>query len=145
MSRALNIDVEPNEFETEYLIGADGAWSAVRRSMGIEFEGYTYPERFLVISTDFEFADHLPRLSYVNYCSDPEEWCVLLRVPTLWRVLFPTQAGESDEECLSDTSVERRLQKLLPQPHNYSPGPGTLYQGSPSVGTHLLSWRLLPA
>jgi 3-(3-hydroxy-phenyl)propionate hydroxylase len=125
---ALTIDGAPHEIEADYLIGADGAWSAVRRSMGIEFEGYTYPERFLVISTDFEFADHLPRLSYVNYCSDPEEWCVLLRVPTLWRVLFPTQAGESDEECLSDTSVERRLQKLLPQPQSYRTVHRTLYK-----------------
>src|SRR5690606_27772066 len=34
----------------DYLIGADGAWSAVRRGAGIEFDGYTYPERFLVVS-----------------------------------------------------------------------------------------------
>jgi 3-(3-hydroxy-phenyl)propionate hydroxylase len=125
---ALSIDGAPHEIEADYLIGADGAWSAVRRSLGIEFEGYTYPERFLVISTDFEYADHLPRLSYVNYCSDPQEWCVLLRVPTLWRVLFPTPASESDDECLSDASVERRLQKLLPQPQPYRTVHRTLYK-----------------
>ncbi len=77
---------EARNLQADYLIGADGAWSAVRRSLNIEFEGFTYPERFLVVSTAFEYADHLPRLSYVNYCSDPQEWCVLLRVITLWGV-----------------------------------------------------------
>ena len=124
----LRTDGAEHAVQADYLIGADGAWSAVRRSQGIEFEGYTYPERFLVISTDFEYADHLPRLSYVNYCSDPQEWCVLLRVPTLWRVLFPTPSSESDEECLSDASVQRRLQRLLPQQQPYRTVHRTLYK-----------------
>src|SRR5262245_46820648 len=38
-----------------WLIGADGARSDVRRSLGIEFEGFTWPERFLVVSTPFDF------------------------------------------------------------------------------------------
>jgi len=125
---AVTIDGQAHEIEASHLIGADGAWSAVRRSHDIEFEGYTYPERFLVVSTEFEFADHLPKLSYVNYCSDPHEWCVLLRVPTLWRVLFPTPASETDEECLSDASVERRLQNLVPRPEPYQTAHRTLYK-----------------
>jgi 3-(3-hydroxy-phenyl)propionate hydroxylase len=125
---AVTIDGQAHEIEASHLIGADGAWSAVRRSQDIEFEGYTYPERFLVVSTEFEFADHLPKLSYVNYCSDPQEWCVLLRVPTLWRVLFPTPASETDEECLSDASVERRLQNLVPRPEPYQTAHRTLYK-----------------
>ena len=129
----------------DYLIGADGAWSAVRRSLGIEFEGFTYPERFLVISTDFEFADHLPRLSYVNYCSDPEEWCVLLRVPTLWRVLFPTRPEESDEAVLSDASVQRRLQQLLPQDKPYPTSHRTLYKVHQRVAEKFRHGRVLLA
>jgi 3-(3-hydroxy-phenyl)propionate hydroxylase len=31
-----------------WLIGADGARSDVRRSLGVEFDGFTWPERFLV-------------------------------------------------------------------------------------------------
>lgn len=125
---AVTIDGQAHQIDASHLIGADGAWSAVRRSQDIEFEGYTYPERFLVVSTEFEFADHLPRLSYVNYCSDPHEWCVLLRVPTLWRVLFPTPASETDEECLSDASVERRLQNLVPRSEPYQTAHRTLYK-----------------
>ena len=35
----------------EYVIGADGGRSVVRKSQDIGFEGFTYPERFLVITT----------------------------------------------------------------------------------------------
>ncbi|MFM7342929.1 MAG: FAD-dependent oxidoreductase [Betaproteobacteria bacterium] len=129
----------------DYLIGADGAWSAVRRAVDIEFEGYTYPERFLVISTDFEFADHLPQLSYVNYCSDPKEWCVLLRVPTLWRVLFPTRAEESDEEVMTDGAVQARLQNLLPQPTPYRTMHRTLYKVHQRVAKQFRKGRVLLA
>ncbi len=131
--------------QADYLIGADGAWSAVRRGVDIEFEGFTYPERFLVISTDFEFADHLPRLSYVNYCSDPKEWCVLLRVPTLWRVLFPTRPEESDEEVLTDQAVQARLQNLLPQPVPYRTMHRTLYKVHQRVAKQFRKGRVLLA
>lgn len=124
----VKIDGKIETFTGNYLIGADGASSAVRQSLGIEFEGFTYPERFLSVSTDFEYADHLPKLSYVNYVSDPEEWCVLLRVPTLWRVLFPTRLEETDEEVMTDASIQGRLQNLLPKDSPYNVVHRTLYK-----------------
>jgi len=129
----------------DYLIGADGARSVVRQAMGIEFEGFTYPERFLVVSTDFEFADHFPHLSYVNYLSDPQEWCVLLRVPTLWRVLFPTTPEESDEEVMTDASIQARLQKLLPRDVPYSTVHRTLYNVHQRVAREFRKGRVLIA
>ncbi|MFM7698438.1 MAG: FAD-dependent oxidoreductase, partial [Limnohabitans sp.] len=131
--------------QADYLIGADGAWSAVRTQLGIAFEGYTYPERFLVVSTPFEFADHMPNLSYVNYCSDPQEWCVLLRVPTLWRVLFPTKEDESDDQVLSDASVQARLHRLLPQPKNYTLVHRTLYKVHQRVAQQFRAGRVFLA
>lgn len=91
-----------NRLRADYLVGADGANSIVRKWLGIEFDGFTYPERFLCLSTDLELADHLPNLAYVNYVSDPKEWLVLLRVPSLWRVLVPTDGSLSDDELRSD-------------------------------------------
>lgn len=132
-------------FEGQYLIGADGAWSAVRQGLGIEFDGFTYPERFLVVSTDFEFADHLPRLSYVNYISDPQEWCVLLRVPTLWRVLFPTSPEESDEAVLRDEVIEARLQGLVATAKPYRKVHRTLYKVHQRVARQFRQGRVLLA
>ena len=138
-------DGETAVYQGDYLIGADGAWSAVRQSLGIEFEGFTYPERFLVVSTDFEFADHFPRLSYVNYVSDPQEWCVLLRVPTLWRVLFPTSPDESDEEVMTDASIETRMQKLWHRDVPYDIVHRTLYKVHQRVAQQFRKGRVILA
>jgi 3-(3-hydroxy-phenyl)propionate hydroxylase len=136
---------EVQSFKGDYLIGADGAWSSVRQALNVEFEGFTYPERFLVVSTAFEFADHFPKLSYVNYVSDPQEWCVLLRVPTLWRVLFPTRLEESDEEVLTDESIQSRLQNLLPQNMPYQTVHRTLYKVHQRVAKEFRRGRVLLA
>ncbi len=111
----------------DWLIGADGAWSAVRTALGIEFEGFTYPERFYVASTTFDFTEHLPGLCLVNYISDPDEWCVILRVPGMWRVLFPTRPEETDEDVVSDASTEARLQGVWKKPGRYETIHRTLY------------------
>ena len=128
-----------------WLIGADGAWSTVRRQLDIDFEGFTYPERFVFVSTDFEFADHLRDLSYVNYLSDPQEWCVMLRVPTLWRVLFPTSPDESDESVLSEPAIQSRLQQIVPRSSDYHTVHRTLYKVHQRVATQFRRGRVFLA
>src|SRR5215831_12303325 len=63
----------------EDLIGADGGRSTVRKALGIEFQGYTHPERFLVLTTPFAFDAEFAQCSR-NYFSDPDEWCALFKV-----------------------------------------------------------------
>jgi 3-(3-hydroxy-phenyl)propionate hydroxylase len=119
---------ETHAAEGTYLVAADGAWSAVRQAAGIEFEGLTYPERFYVASTEFDFAKHMAGLSYVNYVSDPDEWCVLLRVLGMWRVLFPTRPDEPDEVVTADDTTEARLQGVFVRPERYRTTHRTIYR-----------------
>ncbi|MEU5882466.1 FAD-dependent oxidoreductase [Spirillospora sp. NPDC047279] len=85
----------------DWLIGADGAHSRVRRALGVAFEGITYPERFLVASTREDLDRLMPGIAAVNYVFDPEEWLVLLRTPDHWRVLLPTPEDTPDEDELA--------------------------------------------
>src|SRR4029077_20092759 len=62
-----------------YLIGCDGGRSTVRKTLGIDFEGFTHPERFLILTTPFPF-DALYAQCSRNYFSDAEEWCALFKV-----------------------------------------------------------------
>lgn len=104
-----------NDIQTiraDYLIGADGASSIVRKWLGLEFEGFTYPEKFLCLTTDEPLENALPGLAAVNYVSDPEEWLVLLRVPTLWRVLLPGY-DEGNERLLSDQKKDEVFDRLV--------------------------------
>ncbi len=114
-------------FRGRYLVGADGARSNVRKALDIPFDGFTWPERFLVVSTPFRFDEQFAELAPVSYFADPVEWFFLLRVPGLWRVMFPTRPEESDDDVLSDASVERRLQSVLPAGTPYPVEHRTLY------------------
>jgi 3-(3-hydroxy-phenyl)propionate hydroxylase len=111
-----------------YLIGADGGRSAVRESLGIALEGFTWPERFLVVSTPFDYSAHFEHLAPVSYFADPEEWYFLLRVPgPLWRVMFPTKEHETDASILDEASIQRRLARVLPAYTPYEIRHRTLY------------------
>jgi 3-(3-hydroxy-phenyl)propionate hydroxylase len=111
-----------------FIIGADGAHSVVRRHAGIEFEGFTYPELFLVVSTAYPLEQHFDNLAPVNYVSDSAEWCTLLRVPTMWRVLFPTDPDAPVESLTDPDAIEARLQRLAPRRGRHSIEHVTLYR-----------------
>ncbi len=104
VSLSIETPTQIKKVRSDYLIGADGASSIVRKSLGVEFDGFTYPEKFLCLTTDTPLEDYLPGLAPVNYVSDPNEWLVLLRVPTLWRVLLPAD----DEESFDLQSDEKK-------------------------------------
>jgi 3-(3-hydroxy-phenyl)propionate hydroxylase len=106
-----------------YLIGCDGGRSFVRKALDIVFEGYTHPERFLVLTTPFSFDAEFAQCSR-NYFSDPDEWCALFKVSGedgkgLWRVVFPTQVDETDDQAMSEEAAQRRLQRFFPKAGAY--------------------------
>ncbi len=101
------------KINAEYLIGADGSNSITRKWLGTEFDGFTYPEKFLCFTTTEPLEEHLPNLAYVNYVSDPEEWLVLLRVPSLWRVLVPVKDTQEDAALLSDAKKNDVFERLI--------------------------------
>jgi 3-(3-hydroxy-phenyl)propionate hydroxylase len=102
------------QLRAAWLIGADGGRSRVREALGIRLEGFTWPDRFLVASTPFEFAAVIPGLCDVSYFADPEEWFFLLRVVGLWRAMFPVRPEEKEDEVLSDASIQARLGRVHP-------------------------------
>ncbi|MFC4562151.1 FAD-dependent oxidoreductase [Nocardiopsis mangrovi] len=102
-----------------HVIGADGAGSTVRRALGIDFAGYTYPERFLIASTDVDLSSVLPGIADVNYVADPHEWLFLLRTPESWRAVWPVPAEQPAEEATAEATLQRRFQGLAPRAEDY--------------------------
>jgi 3-(3-hydroxy-phenyl)propionate hydroxylase len=104
-------------YEGAYVIGADGGPSVVRKSQNIDFAGFTYEERFLVVTTTSDFERQ--GFAYSCYVSDPREWCALFKVPGsgppgLWRVVFPTPPQIASEVLLDSAGAEQRLQGFIP-------------------------------
>ncbi|WP_411104275.1 FAD-dependent oxidoreductase [Streptomyces sp. cmx-4-9] len=124
-----------------WLVGADGAHSAVRRSVGAEFHGMTYPERFLVASLDEDPRAVLPDLAPIAYVLDPDEWMVLLRTPDHWRVLLPTPDGTCDRGELA--RLPGRLRGLSARAGGPALAHASLYRVHQRVAGTFRSGRVL--
>ena len=106
-----------------FAIGCDGARSAVRRAMGLDFAGDTYPETTILATTPFDFSAVFEGLSNVNYVwtRDPafSGTFSLLRVPGKWRASLYPAPGESVEDALRPEAIERKLQAIHPKATPY--------------------------
>ncbi|WP_445673101.1 FAD-dependent oxidoreductase [Pseudomonas inefficax] len=103
--------------EADWLIGADGARSTVRKLMGASFDGFTWPDTFMATNIFFDFSKHGYASS--NMISDPVNWAVIARVNSdnLWRVAYGEDSNATDEERLA--RVDQRLRHWLPEGAEY--------------------------
>jgi 3-(3-hydroxy-phenyl)propionate hydroxylase len=131
-----------------YLIGADGGRSAVRKSVGIAFDGFTWPERFIVLTTPFDFATrgYCPR----SYFADPVAWCNCFKVsadgpPGLWRTVFPTDPAATDEELTGEAGVQVRLAQFFPGEKRFDVVHVNLYVTHQRVAAAFRAGRVLLA
>src|SRR3984885_7986125 len=115
-------------YRGRYLIGADGASSTVRRTAGIEFEGFTWPDRLLVVSTPFDFRNVIESLDSVSYVADPERWYFLLQIPGLWRAMFLVNEDASDEHVQTEDFAQSLMAGVVPGITNYEIDHITLYK-----------------
>ena len=111
-------DDEPISFEGRYLIGADGAHSAVRRSLGLPLEGFTYEHSTTLITTPFRFEADIPELVGANYTWTWLDAGSMFRLRDEWRCTFYPRPGEPDVE-LTDDVIESRMQGILERDEAY--------------------------
>lgn len=98
-----------------YVVGADGARSTVRRSMGLPFDGMTYPETTLLVTTLFPFEDYLEGISNVSYCWKDNGNFSLLKVPGRWRVsIYPDEHIPIDDQ-MTPEALDASLQVIVPR------------------------------
>jgi 3-(3-hydroxy-phenyl)propionate hydroxylase len=104
---------------TRYAVGCDGARSVVRRAMGLDFPGDTYPETTILATTGFDFAAVFEGLSNVNYVWTQNAafsgTFSLLRVPGRWRASLYPAPGEAIEDALRPEAIARKLQAIHPK------------------------------
>ena len=132
-----------------WLIGADGGRSIVRKHSSIAFDGFTWLERFIVLTTPFDF-ERSSGYCYRSYFADPDEWCNCFKVsadgpPGLWRTVYPTNPALSEEELMSDAAVQARMQKFFPSNEPYEIVHRNLYVTHQRVAETFRKGRVLLA
>jgi 3-(3-hydroxy-phenyl)propionate hydroxylase len=132
----------PGTFEASWLIGADGGRSTVRKLLPIEFEGFTWPEQFLVVSTPYDFSRHGYALN--AYVADPVEWAALFKMPDagppgVWRIVFPCDPGMPDDALLDALHVEAKMQAFHAQGSPYEVRHKVIYRVHQRVASE---WRV---
>ncbi len=120
----IEADGRPEQLRADWMIGADGGRSTVRKQLGVAFEGFTWPERFLVLTVMDDFERHMG-CCFRNYLAAPGEWANLFKVSGndglgRWRAVFPTGVDETDEAALADDAAQARLNRVyeLGQPYD---------------------------
>ena len=138
----------PTKLEASYLVAADGGRSTVRKLLGVEFEGFTWPEQFLVVSTPHD----LSQLGFTMnaYVADPEEWVAVFKMPDagppgLWRLAFPCAPGLPDDALLEPRNVQARMQGFLPNGQAYEIKYQSIYRVHQRVASEWRRGRVLLA
>ena len=112
------------ELRARWVVGADGAGSAVRKALGLSFDGMTWPERFVATNVrhDFESGGYWQSTMVVD-----DEWgAVIVKITRdgLWRCTFMEDAALPEETYLD--RIPAAYRNLLPGNDGYE-----LVQSSP--------------
>ncbi|NKB19273.1 MAG: FAD-binding monooxygenase [Alphaproteobacteria bacterium] len=151
MVNAALADGSVETFRGSYLVGCDGGRSTVRKGAGINFEGFTYPEKLIKIGTYFDLTAHDERIAIRNYFSHPEEWCNLFQVkgepnkPDIWRFVVPMRVGETEEEAKSEEAMQARLKRFFERDENYEIAYANVYTVSQCVADTFNKGRVVLA
>lgn len=105
-------------FSCDYLIGCDGAGSSVRRSQGIQFDGFTWQDfRFIASNVYYDFEQY-PGWTTANMIVDEHDWAVIARTGKpeegMWRVAYGIPGDVSDADATK--SLPEKYERLLPGP-----------------------------
>ena len=130
---------------TRYLIGCDGSRSAVRKAAGIGFDGFTYPEQFVIASVPEPIDEIVPDMGHVVYISHPEEWGALIHASDYWRFLFPIPVDMTEAEAFKPEFLQHKLKRLVLYEGSYNARHLAIYSVNQRVADTYRKERVLLA
>ncbi|WP_066513610.1 FAD-dependent oxidoreductase [Bradyrhizobium macuxiense] len=95
------------EFRSGWLVGADGAGSTVRSKLGLEFEGITWPKRFVAANLYLDFSKY--GFARSTFLIDSTFGAIIVKLDRndLWRCTY------SEDVNLPEESIPERMREFL--------------------------------
>ncbi|MEO0398693.1 MAG: NAD(P)/FAD-dependent oxidoreductase [Pseudomonadota bacterium] len=96
----------------DWVIGADGASSTVRDILGLEVEGFTWPDRFITTNVHYDFEKH--GWANVHMICNGDDWGLVSRITRddLWRVTFGEDANGTMESW--EAAIPKHYKSIMP-------------------------------
>ena len=135
----------------DYVIGCDGGRSTVRKLAGIEFEGFTYPERFIKIATSFDLRRGQSQGRVPQLFLRPERVVQSVQgagqaaARPVARDLADPGRRDRRERCSTPERIEARLQKFFPNSGRYEVEYVNVYGAHQCVAATFRKGRVLLA
>jgi 3-(3-hydroxy-phenyl)propionate hydroxylase/6-hydroxy-3-succinoylpyridine 3-monooxygenase len=106
----------PLELRAGWVVGADGARSTVREQVGLEFEGMTWPDRFVATNVRYDFEAR--GFHEANQLLDPDHGAIVAKINRegLWRVTY-RESSDLPEETVGER-IPAFFAKILPDPED---------------------------
>lgn len=104
-------------YTCDWLVGADGAGSSVRKLLGVEWAGFSWPkEQFVATNLRYPFRKY--GFSASNFIADPVHWGIVVALDDkdLWRCAFGVKQGLTDDEIRAN--LDEYYRHLLPNFEN---------------------------
>lgn len=105
------------QMRAKWIVGADGARSTVRRLMDIEFEGHSWPNRFVATNVYFDFS----KIGYseANFICDPIYSAVIAKIDKdgLWRLTYQEDTAQPAETFMD--RLPERYAHFIPKGEPY--------------------------
>lgn len=104
-------------YSCDFLVASDGAGSAVRKSLGIPYEGFTWQDfRFIATNLKYDFEKY--GYTAANMIVDEEDWAVIARAgpkeENLWRIAYGVRTTVPEDKLLD--TIKEKFEKLIPGP-----------------------------
>ena len=109
-----------SQYTCEWLVGADGAGSAVRKFAKIDFEGFSWSKEDFVATNITGYPFEKYGFTTANMVMHPVHWAVVtvLDSTPIWRIAFGVRAGMTNDEIRAE--VDEHYKHIFPD----WPGPG---------------------
>ncbi len=107
----------PHALHADWVVGTDGARSSVRALLGLTFDGFTWPDRFVATNLEYDFEKYGFELA--NMICDPVNWAVVARIgrENVWRVTYGEDATLAEDEIYK--RVPEHYAAILPGKEPY--------------------------
>lgn len=112
----LNIDTPAGSYDldTDWVVAADGARSAIRTLLGLKLEGASYEGRFVIADIKIDLGLPTERLAYFDPAWNPGNTVLMHREPgNIWRIDYQLPENETPEQALQPESLRTRINAQL--------------------------------